>query len=76
MNADGAANVQSHVLQQTVIDHADTSENGIISREAASELDLLHINGGASTQPSSHNTIVVDHNKSTNGTVAIDIVPV
>lgn len=74
MNTDGAANVQSHELQQTDIDHAGTSENGNVSREAASELDLLHINGGASTQSSTHNA--VERNKSTNGTVAIDIVPV
>lgn len=77
MSADGAASVQSHELQQTAADHADTSEIGNISREAASELDLLHTNGGASSQPSSHNpVVVVDHSKSTNGSVAIDIVTV
>lgn len=78
MNADDAANVQSHEPQQTVNNHVDTSENGIVSRDAESAANLLHTNGGVQmqVQQPSLTAIVVDSNKAKNRSVAIDVVPV
>lgn len=71
INADDAANE----TQQSVIGHKDAPENGNSSRYTESDLNLMHTNGSVQGQPLL-NAIVVDSNKSRNGSVAIDIVHV
>lgn len=75
MNGDDATDVQSHESRQTVTNQID---NGKMFRDAESEMNLLQTNGGVhvQVQPSLNVVLVDDSNKSKNGTVAIDIVPV